>query len=169
MARLTGAVLVALLALLVLSVTPAFALDRDSSEAAMLRLINHARTSRGLRAVKIHTALDKAALSHSRDMIAHDYFAHSSYAGGSVAKRARGAGYSTSGCSHWEVGEVIAWGKSYRGIPEAIFKAWMHSSEHRHIILIKRWRDVGLGACRGTFQSLSGVVMYTVDFGRRVQ
>ena len=127
MARLTGAVLVALLALLVLSVTPAFALDRDSSEAAMLRLINHARTSRGLRAVKIHTALDKAALSHSRDMIAHDYFAHSSYAGGAVARRARGAGYSTSGWSHWEVGEVIAWGKSYRGIPEAIFKAWMHS------------------------------------------
>ena len=169
MARLTGAVLVALLALLVLSVTPAFALDCDSSEAAMLRLINHARTSHGLRAVKIHTALDKAALSHSRDMIAHDYFAHSSYAGGSVAKRARGAGYSTSGWSHWEVGEVIAWGKSSCGTPEAVFKAWMHSSSHRQIILIKRWRDVGLGACRGTFKGLSGVVMYTVDFGRRVQ
>ena len=169
MARLTGAALVALLTLLILSVAPAFAFDRSASEATMLRLINRTRTSHGLHAVKVHAALDKAALSHSRDMIAHDYFAHSSYAGGSVAKRARGAGYSTSGCSHWEVGEVIAWGKSYRGTPEAIFKAWMHSSEHRHIILIKRWRDVGLGACRGTFRGLSGVVMYTVDFGRRVQ
>ena len=169
MARLTSAALVALLALLILSVAPAFAFDRSASEATMLRLINHTRTSRGLRAVKVHTALDKAALSHSRDMIAHDYFAHSSYAGASVARRARGAGYSASGWSHWEVGEVIAWGKSSRGTPEAVFKAWMRSSEHRRIILIKRWRDVGLGACRGTFRGLSGVVMYTVDFGRRVQ
>ena len=135
----------------------------------MLRLINHARTSRGLHAVGIHAALDKAALAHSRDMIARDYFAHSSYVGASVAMRARGAGYSTSGWSRWEVGEVIAWGASYRGTPETIFKAWMHSREHRRIILIKRWRDVGLGACRGTFKGLSGVVMYTVDVGRRVQ
>ena len=169
MARLTSAALVALLALLILSVTPAMAFNRASSQATMLRLINHARTSRGLRAVKVHRALGEAALGHSRDMIAHDYFAHSSYAGGSVAKRARGAGYSTSGWSHWEVGEVIAWGKSSCGTPEAVFKAWMHSSSHRQIILIKRWRDVGLGACRGTFKGLSGVVMYTVDFGRRVQ
>ena len=169
MARLTGAALVALLTLLILSLAPAFAFDRGACEATMLRLINHARTSRGLGAVKVHTALDKAALSHSRDMIAHDYFAHSSYAGASVARRARGAGYSASGWSHWEVGEVIAWGKSSRGTPEAVFKAWMHSSEHRRIILIKRWRDVGLGTCRGTFKGLSGVVMYTVDFGRRVQ
>jgi uncharacterized protein YkwD len=169
MARLTGAALAALLLLLMLCVAPAFAYDRAASEATMLQLINHARTSRGLHAVRVHAALGRAALAHSRDMMARDYFSHSSYAGASVASRARGAGYSTSGCSHWEVGEVIAWGASYRGTPEAVFKAWMHSSEHRRIILIKRWRDVGLGACRGTFNGLSGVVMYTVDVGRRVQ
>lgn len=169
MARLSGAALVSLLALLVLSVAPAFAFDRAGSEATMLRLINHARTSRGLQAARTRTALDGAALTHSRDMLAHDYFAHSSSGGASVATRARGAGYSTGGCSHWEVGEVIAWGKSFRGTPEVIFKAWMHSGEHRRILLTRCWRDVGLGASQGTFKGLSGVVTYTVDFGRRMQ
>jgi len=169
MARLIGATLVALLTALILSTTPAFAFDRQANEATLLRLINHARTSRGLAAVKVQAALDKAALAHSREMVSRDYFAHSSSAGASVASRARSAGYSTSGWSRWEVGEVIAWGKSYRGTPQVIFKAWMHSSSHRRIILGKRWRDAGLGACRGTFNGLSGVIMYTVDFGRRTQ
>ena len=44
----------------------------------------------------------------------------------------------------------------------------MRSSGHRQIILTKRWRDVGLGCARGTYKGYSGVVMYTVDFGRRV-
>ena len=102
-------------------------------------------------------------------MIAHDYFAHSSLGGATVATRARSAGYSVSGCSQWSVGEVIAWGMSVRGTPQAIFRAWMHSSSHRQVILARRWRDVGIGCARGSYRGLSGVIMYTVDFGRRVQ
>ena len=45
----------------------------------------------------------------------------------------------------------------------------MNSSAHRQVILTARWRDVGIGCSRGTFKGLSGVVMYTVDFGRRVR
>ena len=44
----------------------------------------------------------------------------------------------------------------------------MRSSGHRQVILTKRWRDVGIGCARGTYKGISGVVMYTVDFGRRV-
>ena len=74
-----------------------------------------------------------------------------------------------NGCSQWTVGEVIAWGVSVRGTPQAVFKAWMRSSPHRQVILTKRWRDVGIGCARGSFKGMSGVVMYTIDFGRRVQ
>jgi uncharacterized protein YkwD len=74
-----------------------------------------------------------------------------------------------NGWSQWSVGEVIAWGCGARGTPQAVLKAWMHSSSHRNIILGKRWRDVGVGCARGTFKGLSSVVMYTVDVGRRVQ
>jgi uncharacterized protein YkwD len=166
--RLTGAVLIALLAVLVGAV-PALAFNHSADEAAMLKLINQVRRSRGLATVCLAGPLDRAALAHSRDMIAHDYFAHSSIGGASVATRARAAGYSTGGCSQWSVGEVIAWGASTRGSPERVLRSWMRSGAHRQVILSSRWRDVGVGCARGTYRGLSGVKMYTVDFGRRVK
>jgi len=169
MRRLTGAALVALSTLLLAGATPALAFDHSANEAAVLKLINQTRRSRGLAAVGVTGTLDRAALAHARDMIARDYFAHSSLAGAGVAARARGAGYSVSGYEQWSVGEVIAWGKGTRGTPASVFKAWMNSSSHRQVILTARWRDVGVGCSRGTFKGLSGVVMYTIDFGRRIR
>lgn len=169
MRRLTGAALVALTTLLLAGAAPALAFDRSASEAAVLKLINQTRRSRGLTAVRVAGALDRAALAHSRDMLARDYFAHSSLAGAGVAARARGAGYSVSGYEQWSVGEVIAWGTGTRGTPASVLKAWMNSSTHRRVILTARWRDVGIGCSRGTFKGRSGVVMYTVDFGRRIR
>ena len=90
--RLTGAALVALSTLLLAGAVPALAFDHSANEAAMLKLINQARRSRGLATVGVVGTLDRAALAHSRDMIARDYFAHSSLAGAGVAARARGAG-----------------------------------------------------------------------------
>jgi uncharacterized protein YkwD len=161
--RLTGVVLIALFATLAGAV-PALAFDHSANEATMLRLLNHARTSRGLAAVTTVSSLHRAALLHSRDMIAHDYFSHTSRGGATLAGRARSAGYPTSGSA---LGEVIALGSSSKGTPEYIFRSWMRSSGHRQIILTKRWRDVGLGCARGTYKGFSGVVVFTVDFGRR--
>jgi uncharacterized protein YkwD len=169
MRRFTCAALIALFAVLGAGAVPAQAFDRAATEGKILRLVNHARSSRGLARVKVVRPLDRAALLHSRDMIVRGYFSHSSLAGASIATRARSAGYSTSGCSRWTVGEVIAWGSSSRGTPRSIFKSWMRSSTHRRVILTKRWRDVGIGCARGTYRGFSGAVMYTIDFGRRVQ
>ena len=72
-----------------------------------------------------------------------------------------------SGWSRWSVGEVIAWGSGARGTPESVFQAWMRSSSHKQVILAKRWRDCGVGCSRGTYKGISGVVMYTADYGRR--
>jgi uncharacterized protein YkwD len=155
--------------LLCVAAVPTLAFDRAAAEATMLSLINHSRTSRGLHAVSTHGSLHVAARSHSRDMIRRDYFAHSSLSGLGVSTRARRAGYSVGGWSRWSVGEVIAWGSGSLGTPQAIFKAWMHSSGHRKIILGKRWRDVGVGCSRGRFKGVGGVGMWTVEFGRRVQ
>jgi uncharacterized protein YkwD len=169
--RLRAAVVTAaaMLVLLALGAAPAPAFDHQANESTMLKLINHARTSRGLHALGSYDALHQAALSHSGDMIRRDYFAHSSLSGAGVSARTRQAGYRVSGWSQWTVGEVIAWGCGTRGTPQAVLRAWMGSSSHRSIILGKRWRDVGVGCARGTFKGMHGVVMYTVDVGRRVQ
>jgi uncharacterized protein YkwD len=157
------------LALLAFCVAPALAFDRQANQSTMLKLINRARANRGLHALGGYRALNAAACAHSADMIAHDYFAHSSLSGAGVSARARQAGYGTSGWSQWTVGEVIAWGRGARGTPQSVFRAWMHSRSHRSIILGRRWRDVGVGCERGTFKGISRVVMYTVDVGRRAQ
>jgi uncharacterized protein YkwD len=168
MRRLTGAILLALTLVLIVDAAPAVAFDRVANEKTMLRLINNARVARGLARVRVASPLHSAALAHSRDMIARDYFAHSSLDGATIAARARRAGYTTSGWSRWSVGEVIAWGTSSRGAPRSIFRAWMRSYSHRKIILAKNWRDVGIGCARGNYKGFPGVIMYTVDFGRRV-
>jgi uncharacterized protein YkwD len=157
--------LIAVVAFLLAGATPALAFDHSAYEATMLRLVNHTRTSRGLHAVKIVASLDRAALLHSRDMIGHDYFSHSSRGGATLAARARSAGYPGGSA----LGEVIAYGSSFRGTPASIFKGWMRSGSHRQVILTPRWRDAGIGCARGTYQGYAGVVMYTIDFGRRTQ
>jgi uncharacterized protein YkwD len=165
----TGVIIAAFVLLLGVGAVPALAFDHNTNEATLLRLINHARTSRGLHAVQEHKALNVASLRHARDMMRRDYFSHVSLGGASVGTRVRRAGYSRSGYSRWTVGEVIGWGSGLLGTPKAVFRAWMKSKSHRAVILGKRWRDVGLGCAHGTFKGISNVTMYAVDVGRRVQ
>jgi uncharacterized protein YkwD len=157
-----------LLALAVAAVAagPVCASQRTANGATLLRLIDQARVQRGLAPLHEHAALSRAALAHSRDMMSHHYFSHSSPGGASCATRARRAGYAKSGCRPW-VGEVIGWGMSSVGTPQAVFSSWMKSAYHRSIILGRRWRDVGIGCVSGTFNGASGSWMYTVDVGRR--
>jgi len=161
------AALILVLAVAVVAAGPVAASERTTSEAVMLQLINHARTQRGLAPLHVQAAMNRAALAHSRDMMRRHYFSHSSPGGASCAARARRAGYATSGCRSWAVSEVIGWGMSSFGTPQAVFSSWMRSAYHRSIILGRRWRDVGVGCISGTFQGASGSWMYTVDVGSR--
>lgn len=162
-------IIVAALAAACVAPRPAAAHDRAAVEGELLELINKARTSRGLHRVDIQGALDRAAIAHSRQMISKDYFSHDSAGGTSLGVRLRRAGYGRSGYTSWSVGEVLGWGTGTAGTAQAIMKAWMNSTGHRRTILRRRWRDVGIGCAQGTFKGTSGVLMYTVDFGRRTK
>jgi uncharacterized protein YkwD len=148
---------------------PAAAFDRRASENTLLQLINHARGKRGLAALHLNRALDRAALAHSRVMLSHGSFSHLSVNGGGYCGRLLRAGYSRTGCRSWAVAEVIGRGVGARGTPRAIFTSWMRSPVHRSVLLGKRWRDVGVGAAAGSFCGLSGSVLFTVDVGRRTK
>jgi len=161
------AVVVVWLATGVAVTAPAAAFDRRATESTLLGLINHARAKRGLALVHLNTALDQAALAHSREMLSHGYFSHLSVGGGGYCERLLRAGYTCTGYRSWSAAEVIGRGAGTRGTPEAVFAAWMRSSIHRPILMGKRWRDVGIGAAAGTFRGVSGSVLYTVDLGRR--
>jgi uncharacterized protein YkwD len=139
----------------------------QKNERTLFALINKARTRRGLAALRVQHNLTKAARLHSRQMVVHDFFSHSSPNGQDYGARIARCGYGRSGYSVWRVGEVLAWGKGIYGVPQLVLRRWMSSSVHRAVILDRRWREAGVGLVKGKFCGLSGVYLYTVDFGRR--
>jgi len=140
-----------------------------ANEQVLFELINAARAQHGLARLALQPSLAGAARAHSLDMLRHSYFAHSSASGASYSTRLARAGYRRSGFGSWAVSEVIGWGRGTRGTPQAVLRGWLASPWHRPIILGARWRDVGIGCARGTYQGRTGVLMYTVDVGRRTR
>jgi uncharacterized protein YkwD len=132
-------------------------------EKTMLDLHNRKRASRGLPRLCVHPKLQKAARAHSVEMIRRDYFSHNTKGRNEgPCQRLRRYGYHLRLC-----GENIAWGSGRKGSPNSRFQAWMNSPGHRANILKRGFREVGIGAARGTLRRHSNVTMWSVDFGDR--
>jgi uncharacterized protein YkwD len=142
-------------------------IEVNSNEKDMLERHNKARKKRGLKALCVHPNLTQAARAHSQEMLDKDYASHNSFNGESVKQRLERFGYTFDSYSYYAIGENIAWGCGSYGAPDNIFKWWMNSSKHRPNILKKKFREVGIGARTGTFQSCDNATMYTVDFATR--
>jgi len=137
----------------------------SSMRASTLCLINVERSARDLRPLRLDRRLSTAARRHSRDMVAHRYFAHDSRSGARFSARIARTGW-MRGRGGWSVGENLAWGSGTRSTPASIVKAWMASPRHRANILQGRFQVIGIGIGRGVPVSSGGVgATYTTDFG----
>lgn len=126
--------------------------------------INKARADHGLRRLRFDQRLDRAARSHSRDMVANRYFSHTSRAGLSSSDRIAKTGW-MRGRRRWTVGENIAW-RMGDPSPGAVVRAWLRSRPHRRILLTRTFRVIGIGVASGTPVGSGGDgATYTADFG----
>jgi uncharacterized protein YkwD len=116
---------------------------------ALVCEINRVRARRDLRRLQADDRLAKAARRHAADMVERHYFSHYSPAGNDVADRARRTGYAKRTCS-WRLGEVLAWGVAGRSTAAATVRAWMDSSDHRHILVSRTYSELGVGTVAGT-------------------
>jgi uncharacterized protein YkwD len=140
---------------------PAQASDRTIVRSTLC-VLNAERARHGLRPLRLHTRLSRAARGHSQDMARRDYFDHTSPTGTDFVDRVRKAGY-LRGARRWQVAENIAWGTGSLSTPRAIMKAWMDSPGHRANILTGSFREIGIGVA-----SDSGArAFYTTNFGVR--
>jgi uncharacterized protein YkwD len=98
-------------------------------------------------------------------MMSRDYFAHTSPTGSTLTHRVMSSGFITYG--QWWAGETLAWGSGSYGTPRAVVRAWMHSPEHRAILLSPRYHLVGIGRVYGNFLGHAGASVWTVDWGHR--
>ena len=140
---------------------PAGKLSADQAKVTMTCLINHMRRHHHLHRVRGNIPLGIAAQQHSDAMNAKDFFSHDG--DGTPGSRTAGAGF--HGAS---VGETLAFGSGSRGSPKATVRAWLHSPEHRGILLMRRWRQIGIGVSFGSplGPDVSSEATYTADLGR---
>ena len=120
----------------------------------MLREMNRVRARHGLHALRLDTHLQRAAVAHSREMIATDVFSH-----GAFARRMLRFDVKSR-----IAGENLAWGTGPLGSATAIVQAWLASPEHRTNLLDPGFTRVGLAMPAGSFNGQGGVLMTTADF-----
>jgi uncharacterized protein YkwD len=131
---------------------------------ATLCLLNQQRAAHGLRPLRADRRLAKAALGHSKDMVAHRYFAHESRSGAPFTARIARTGWTHSRRSY-VLGENIGWGSGALATPRAMVRGWMHSAPHRANILERRYRVIGIGVALGVPVAGSDGATYSTDFG----
>lgn len=132
-------------------------LGESGVRATTLCLVNQQRGVRGLRRLRADGRLAGAALAHSRDMVAHRYFAHESRTGAPFTARMPRTGFRL-------LGENIGWGSGRLATPRSMVEAWMNSAGHRANILQRRYRAIGVGVAFGAPVGGSGAT-YSTDFG----
>jgi uncharacterized protein YkwD len=139
---------------------PAGGESADLARQAMTCLINGLRQRRHLHQVSANVSLGTAAQQHSNDMNAENFFSHGG--DGTLASRAAGAGFQGKA-----LGETLAYGGGVLGSPKRMVRDWMHSPEHRRILLMRGWRQIGVGVSFGSplGADAPGEATYTADFG----
>lgn len=92
-------------------------------------------------ALSWNAALTQAALVHSDDMVAHNFFSHTGSDGRNAGQRAMAAGYA------WRTwGENIAAGQ---GSVAQVMAGWMGSPGHCANVMHAAFRDIGVACVSG--------------------
>ncbi len=156
---------VALLSSLSLSPSPAEARSGraklDRTERRVVKLINVYRARHGRPRVRASRPLSRVADRHTREMVQHGFFAHSSRNGTGATVRVR----RSSGAR--AVGENIAFISSGGQRPaQRVVKMWINSPGHRAVLLHPSFRRIGVARRSGSVNGSTGSA-YTADFASR--
>jgi len=127
----------------------------------MLCLINQARAKAGLLPLEPVAELAASAEEKADDLLTCDEFSHNA-CGREFTYWIREGGYLSGDC--WRVGENLAWGSGEYSSVMEIFRAWMHSPEHRRNIL-GDYRQTGIDLEVGSLEGLRGVHVWAQHFG----
>lgn len=139
-------------------------LSSIEQETVMRCLHNYARAKAGRAGLASHSLLASSSDAKTADMLRCGQFSHTA-CGREMLFHVKRVGYTSGGC--WGAAENIAWGTGSRGSARSIMSAWLHSDVHRANILKSRFRDVGLGLRKGSFQGYSGAQVWTAHVGYR--
>jgi uncharacterized protein YkwD len=103
----------------------------NTYERRVQRLVNKRRAHHGLRRLRLAACPDGTAERWSRYLAANDAFYHQSMSD------------VLNTCNARYAGETLGRGAMS---PRRLVRMWMHSPDHRHILLTRKARRIGIGA-----------------------
>jgi uncharacterized protein YkwD len=129
------------------------ALGSATRSTALIAAVNSVRTVHLLPRLSVDANLSRAARSHSRDMLLHDYFGHGNFA----------VRMSRFGVQGRVFAETLAW---KRGVmtANATLAGWLASPEHRSILLDPALHRIGVATPVGPFDGFAKATVITADF-----
>ena len=122
-------------------------------DTALIAAVNTVRTVHLLPRLRVDLNLSRAARSHSRDMLVHDYFAHGNFAQRMSQFGVRGRVFA----------ENLAWGSGVMAA-DATVARWLASPPHRSVLLDPELRRIGVATPVGAFSGFATATMVTADF-----
>lgn len=128
------------------------------SAAEVAALTNKERTSRGRAALGVSSELQAMAEVKAKDILAQQYFEHTSPDGRTMVDLAKDAGY-----SYTLLGENLALGNFANNA--ALVRGWMNSPGHRANILQTKFTEIGIAVVTGTYRGRE-VWVGVQEFGR---
>lgn len=125
----------------------------------LVSLTNQERQNKGLNLLTINPVLNQVAQAKAADMIAHNYWAHTSPDGLTPWTFFKNANY-----QYLYAGENLA-----RDFYEsnAVMTAWLNSPTHRDNILSSRYRETGIAVVQDMFQGQETILVVQL-FGTQV-
>ena len=118
----------------------------------VVTLVNQERAKQGLAPLKENVQLSNVAKTKSEDMVAKNYFSHTSPTYGSPFDMMK-----KFGIKYTSAGENIAMGQQTAA---SVMKSWMNSSGHKANILSKNFTEIGVGVAKDK----SGAIYWTQQF-----
>jgi uncharacterized protein YkwD len=128
----------------------------SSTRGAILDCTNRERARNGLSALRPSRTLRRAAQYHAKNMLRHRFFAHTDISGRTPADRVQM--FQRRSNFHF-IGENIAADYPTGG---AACRSWIVSTSHRHTMLDRHYKWIGIGYASGNRGSGSYFVQ---DFG----
>jgi uncharacterized protein YkwD len=136
--------------------TEALAADTLSATAAspppMVRKLNRVRRRNGLRRLRYSASLARSSARFANHLMRTDRFGH--------APRIR-----ANPSFRW-LGEVLAMHRGWRPRTSSTIRGWMHSPTHRHVLLSRSFRSVGVARAAGHFGGRRATI-WVMQVGRR--
>jgi uncharacterized protein YkwD len=133
---------------------PAQAAGSFRLQQTVLDEVNRVRSAHRLALLRTDPVLERAAHSHSVDMLRRGYFGHGAFAQRLSRFGARGP----------RLGENLAWGAGSAAEVRYIVGRWLASPPHRANLLRPGFRRIGVGAVVGNFSGYDSARVVTADF-----